>query len=162
MALALGLLTPGPVGGQDFDRFPGFKVAAQADVIHLTGNVLARFEDDDCAFNAEVLLEVAAGALVRNGVAVTVLPSSAVEEGVGFDVSALALPVLDTDSCAVATRLQLTNGDGGTVFLAAEHFSLLTWTATGLLSRVRAAVNRDVSAIAEALRRERDAARGAR
>ena len=53
-------------------------------------------------------------------------------DGVTLDMSALVLPVLDTDACAVATRVQLVVvGDG--VLLAAEHFNLLTWT-TGSVS----------------------------
>ena len=54
---------------------------------------------------------------------------------VTLDVSALVLPVLGTDACAVATRVQLVVGGDG-VLLAAEHFNLLTWTTTGLLRRV--------------------------
>ena len=62
-------------------------------------------------------------------------------------MSALVLPVLDTDACAVAARVPLVVvGDG--VLLAAEHFNLLTWTTTGLLRRVSASVSRDVGAIA--------------
>ncbi len=69
-------------------------------------------------------------------------------------MSALVLPVLDTDACAVATRVQLVVGDG--VLLAAEHFNLLTWTTTGLLRRVSASVSRDVGAIAGEMRRAAD------
>ncbi len=152
---ALGILIPGPVPAQEFDRFPGFDVAARADVISLTGSVLARFDDDRCAFTADTLVEAARRALVRNGIVVTVpTPPPAIPTGVGFDVSALVLPVLDTEACAVATRLQLTIG-AAAVALVAEHFNLLTWTATGLLPRMLTAVDRDVSAIADALRRER-------
>ena len=42
----------------------------------------------------------------------------------------MVLPVLDTEACAVAARLQLTIVGGGAVVLVAEHFNLLTWTAT--------------------------------
>ena len=76
-------------------------------------------------------------------------------DGVTLDVSALVLPVLDADACAVATRGQFVVGGDG-VLLAAEHFNLLTWTATGLLRRVSASVSRDVGAIAGAMRRAAD------
>lgn len=69
--------------------------------------------------------------------------------GIGLDVSALVLPVLGTEACAVSTRIQTTIGGDG-LLLAAEHFNLLTWTATGLLPRVRASVDRDVSTLADA------------
>ena len=39
-AFAFVLLAPGSAAGQGY--FPGFKVAAKADVVHVTSNVLAR------------------------------------------------------------------------------------------------------------------------
>jgi hypothetical protein len=41
---AFVLLVPGSVAGQDY--FPGFEVAAQADVVHVTSHILARPDDD--------------------------------------------------------------------------------------------------------------------
>ena len=41
---AFVLLVPGPAAGQDY--FPGFEVAAEADVVHVTSNILARTDDD--------------------------------------------------------------------------------------------------------------------
>ena len=156
---AFAFLAPGGIVAQDFDRFPGFAVAARADQVYVTGNVLARLDDGACSFGPEILVEEAQRALLRNGFSAIVLRQPAqppaIVEGIGLDVSALVLPVLGTEACAVSTRIQLTIG-GDAVLLAAEHFNLLTWTATGLLSRVRASVNRDASAMAGALRRERD------
>ena len=154
-AVLVPLLTSSPAAGQDF--FPGFEVAAQADVVLLTSNVLARLDDQTCAFEPEVLAREAKRALRRHGINVIVLTEPVVE-GVNLDVSALVLPVLDTDACAVATRIQLAVG-GDAVLLAAEHFNLLTWTATELLRRVRAAVDQDVSTIAEAIQRAGEAGR---
>ena len=34
---------------------PGFEVAAKADVVHVTSNILARPDDDACAFDADIL-----------------------------------------------------------------------------------------------------------
>ncbi len=153
-ALAAVALAPGPAGGQDF--FPGLDLAAQVDVIHLTGNVLSRPDDAVCTFGAQVLVEEARRALRRSGISVAgPSPSATPLEGVVLDVSALVLPVLGTEACAVATRIQLTVG-GDAVVLAAEYVNLLTWTATGLLQRVRSSVGRDVATIARALRRARD------
>ena len=159
LALAAFALLPGTVAAQNFDRFPGFAVAAQADQVNVSGSVLARLDDDACAFGPEILVEQAQRALLPSGIEAVVLTQPpqppAIVMGIGLDVSALVLPVLGTGACAVSTRIQLTIG-GDALVLAAEHFNLLTWTATGLLSRVRASVDRDVSAIAGALRRERD------
>ena len=69
-------------------------------------------------------------------------------DGVTLDVSALVLPVLGADACAVATRVQLVVGGDGA--LAVEHFNLPTWTATGLLRRVSASVSRDEGAMRRA------------
>jgi len=93
--------------------------------------------------------------LRRNGFEAVVLEPPAVIDGVSLDVSALVLPVLDTDACAVATRVQLVVG-GDAVLLAAEHFSLLTWTTTGLVRRVLTSVARDVATIAGEMRRTAD------
>ena len=73
-------------------------------------------------------------------------------DGVTLDLSALVLPVLDADACAVATRVQFVIGGDG-VLLAAEHFNLLT---TGLLGRVSASVSRDIDTIAGEMRRAAD------
>ncbi|MCY4507495.1 MAG: hypothetical protein OXG35_11125 [Acidobacteria bacterium] len=95
------------------------------------------------------------GGLRWHGYNAVVLRPPVVIDGVTLDVSALVLSVLDTDACAVATRVQLVVvGDGA--LLAAEHFSLLTWTTTGLLRRVSASVSRDVGAIAGEMRRAAD------
>ena len=45
--LAFVLLVLGPVAGQDY--FPGFEVAAQADVVHVTSNILADPEQGQSA-----------------------------------------------------------------------------------------------------------------
>ncbi len=155
--LAVVLLVPGPAAGQDY--FPGFEVAAQADVVHVTSNILARPDDDACAFDAEILTAEAGSALRRHGYTAVVLRPPVVIDGVTLDVSALVLPVLDTDACAVATRVQLVVVGGDGVLLAAEHFNLLTWTTTGLLRRVSASVSRDVGAIAGEMRRAADGGR---
>ena len=60
----------------------------------------------------------AESALRRNGFNVVVLQPAAVIDGVTLDVSALVLPVLDPDACAVATRIQVVVGGDG-VLLAA-------------------------------------------
>ncbi len=75
------------------------------------------------------------------GFEMTVVRPPARVKGVRLDVSALVLPVLDSDSCPVATRIQLVIG-GDAVVLAAEHFSLLTWTRSGSVRRVLTSVNR--------------------
>ena len=62
-------------------------------------------------------------------------------------VSVFLLPVLDTDACAVATRMQLAVGSDG-VLLAPEHYDLVWWTMTRLLRRVSALVSQDVDTIA--------------
>ncbi len=134
------------------DYFPGFAGAAQADVVYVASNIVARPDDDACVLDAEVLAEEARSALRRHGYNAVVLRPPAGIRGVTLDVSALVLPVLHTDSCAAATRVQLVVGDDG-VLLAAEHFSLLTWTTTGLLRRVSASVSRDVGVIAGEMRR---------
>ena len=137
------------------DYFPGFEVAAQADVVHVTSNILARLDDDACAFDPDILAAEAERALRRNGFNAVVLEPPAVIEGVTLDVSAVVLPVLDTDACAVATRIQLVIGNDG-VQLAAEHFSLLTWTTTGLVRRVLTSVSRDVAMIVGEMRNTAD------
>ncbi len=152
--LSLLLLAPCSATGQDY--FPGFEAAAQTDVVHVTSNLLARLDDDTCVFDAELLAAEAELALNRNRFEVTVVRQSARVEGVSLDVSALVVPVLDSDSCAVATRVQLVIG-GDAVVLAAEHFNLLTWTTTGLVRRVLTSLNRDVSTIAAEMRRLADA-----
>ena len=152
--LSLLLLAPCSATGQDY--FPGFEAAAQTDVIHVTSNILAQPDDDLCAFDANFLAAVAELALARNRFEATVVRPSARIEGVSLDVSAVVLPVLDSDSCAVTTRIQLVIS-GDTVVLAAEHFNLLTWTTTGLVRRVLTSVNRDVSTIAAEMRRLADA-----
>lgn len=153
---AFVLLAAGSAAGQDY--FPGFEIAAQADVVHVTSNILARPDDDACAFDAAVLAAEAENALRRHGYNAVVLRPPVVIDGVTLDVSALVLPVLDTDACAVATRVQLVVGGNG-VLLAAEHFNLLTWTTTGLLRRVSASVGRDVGTIAREMRRAADGRR---
>lgn len=153
VALALAILVPAPVAGQDF--FPGFETAAEADAIHLTGVVLSHVVDDTCTFGPDVLVDAAGRALARHEIDVLRMPE-APEKGVVFDVSALVLPVLGTDSCAVATRLQLTIKRGERVLLAAEYFNLIAWTVTGLVQRIRASVDRDVSIIADALSEARE------
>ena len=137
--------------GQDY--FPKFDAATQADVVHVTSNLLARPDDDACAFDAEILAAEAGSALRRHGYTAVVLRPPVAIDGVTLDVSALVHPVLDTDACAVATRVQLVVvGDG--VLLAAEH--LLTWTTTVSLRRVSASVSRDAGAIAREMRRAAD------
>ena len=59
LALAAFALLPGTVAAQNFDRFPGFAVAAQADQVNVTGSVLARLDDGACAFGPEILVEQA-------------------------------------------------------------------------------------------------------
>ena len=133
------------------DYFPGFEVAARADVVHVTSDIFARPDADTCVFDAEVLAAEAGSALRRHGYNAVLLGSPVVID-VTLDVSALILPVLGTDSCAVATRVQLVIGGDG-VQLAAEHYNLLTWTTTGLLRRVSASVSRDVGEIGAEMRR---------
>ena len=119
---AFVLLAAGSAAGQNY--FPGFEVAAQADVVHVTGNILARLDDDRCAFGAEILTAEAESALRRHGFNIVVLRvrPPVVIDGVTLDVSAFVLPVLEADACAVATRVQLVVGGDG-VLLAAEHFN---------------------------------------
>ena len=50
--LTFVLLVPGPAAGQDY--FPGFEVAARADIVHVTSSIVARPDDDACAFDAEI------------------------------------------------------------------------------------------------------------
>ncbi len=106
--------------------FPELDIAAQADVIYPTGNVLSRADDAVCALGAETLVAEARGALeLHSGISVAVPPSPAAPlEGVGLDVAALVLPIPGAEACAVAIRIQLTVGDAA-VHLAAEHFNLL-------------------------------------
>ncbi len=136
------------------DYFPGFEVAAQADVVHVTSDISARPDDDTCVLDVGVLAAEAESALRRHGYNAVVLGPPVVVD-VTLDVSALVLPVLGTDSCAVATRVQLVVGGDG-VLLAAEYFNLLTWTTTGLLERVSMSVRRDVDAIGGEMRRATD------
>ncbi len=117
----------------------------------MTGNILARPDDDGCAFGAEVLTAEAESAQRRHGFNAVVLRPPVVVDSVTLDVSALVRPVLDADACAVDTRVQLVIGGDG-VLLAAEHFNLLTWTATGLLRRVSESVSRDIGTIPGELR----------
>lgn len=152
-AVALAILAPAPVAGQDF--FPVFETAAEADAIYLTGVVLSHVVDDTCTFGPDVLIEAAGRALAENEIDVLLVPE-APEKGVVFDVSALVLPVLGTDSCAVATRLQLTIERGDEVLLAAENFNLIAWTVTGFVQRLRTAVERDAAITASALLQEQD------
>ena len=49
---ALVVLVPGSAVRQDY--FPGFEAAARADVVHVTSNILARPDDDACAFEAAI------------------------------------------------------------------------------------------------------------
>ena len=65
-------------GERGADYFPGFEVAAKADVVHVTSNVLARPDDDACAFDADILAAEAESALRRNGFNVVVLQPAAV------------------------------------------------------------------------------------
>ena len=150
---AFVVLVAASAAGQDY--FPGFEVAAQADVVHVTSNILAPPDDDECAFGAETLAAEAGSALRRHGYNAVVVGQPVVIDGLTLDVSALVLPVLDTGTCAVATRVQLVVGGDG-VLLAAEHFNLLTWTIIGLLHRVSASVSRDVGAIAGEIRQAAD------
>ncbi len=142
--------------GQDY--FPGFEGAALADVVHVTSNFLARPDDDACIVDAEILAADAENALRRHGFNAVVLRPPVVIDGVTLGVSALVLPVLDADACAVATRVQLVVGGDG-VLLAAEHFNLLAWTTTGLLRRVSESVSRDIGTIAGEMRRAADGGR---
>ena len=103
----------------------------------MTSNILARPDDDACAFDAEILAAEAGNALRRHGYKAIALRPPVVIDGVTLDVSALVLPVLDTDACAVDTRIQLVVDGDNSVLLAAEHFNLLTWTTAGLLRRPR-------------------------
>ena len=70
-AFAFVLLAARSVAGQDY--FPGFEVAAQADVVHVTSNILARPDDDACAFDLEILAAEAESALRRHGYNTVVL-----------------------------------------------------------------------------------------
>ena len=85
-AFAFVLLAPGSAAGQGY--FPGFKVAAKADVVHVTSNVLARPDDDACAFDADILAAEAESALRRHGFNAVVLQPPAIIDGVTLDVSA--------------------------------------------------------------------------
>lgn len=71
------------------DYFSGFEVATQADVVHITGQILARPDDDACAFDAEILVVEAESALHRHGFNAVVLQTPVVIDGVAPDVSAL-------------------------------------------------------------------------
>ena len=62
-------------------------------------------------------------ALRRHGSASSCSPEPVIE-GVNVDVSALVLPVVDTEACAVATRIQLVIG-GEAVLLAGLLESVL-------------------------------------
>ena len=68
---AFVLLATGSAAGQDY--FPGFEVATQADVVHVTSKILARPDDDACAFDAETLVAGAENALRRHGFNAVVL-----------------------------------------------------------------------------------------
>ena len=77
--------------------FPGLETAAQAGVVHVTSNILARPEDDTCVLNAELLAAAAEGACAEHRYNAVVLRSPVVIDDVTLDVSPLVLPVLDTD-----------------------------------------------------------------
>lgn len=129
-------LASAAVSTQDFDRFPGFEVAAQVDHFYVMGNVLARIEDGACAFGPEILIEEAQRALLWNGIPVVVLtqpPQAATTvEGASLDVTAPVPPVLGTDAFAVSTGFQITIG-GDAIAARARALNLLTWTATGVV-----------------------------
>ena len=113
----------------------------------MTSNILARPDDDACAFDAEILAVETESALCRHGFNAVVLRPPLAIDWVTLYVSVFLLPVLDTDACAVATRMQLAVGSDG-VLLAPEHYDLVWWTMTRLLRRVSALVSQDVDTIA--------------